>query len=356
MRGVVVFAVGMLLVGCSNKRSFYDFYSTTGAGGASSTTTGEAGSGGEIFTGSNSDLACDGECHLWKSVLFEDLAMFWIGQGDAPPCPVSAPVPGATLHADPQPSPMICPACSCSSSGCEVPQQMHVSAGKCPAIGAFSMPWDSPGWDGDCTSDGALSSGLSCLGVPCVQSITIDAPTAAPCEPVSAGAEVRPDPVWGTTAQECIMGPLTGDGCGGSEACVPPPPDGFSLCLYRWGDDLGPESCPAEYPRHLVLFAEHDDTRACDPCECTAPQGGECAALVSLYTNGVCGSLLGSFPVTSAGPSCFDLPSGVGLGSKSAALTNNNAGSCTTSGGPVGEVVPAVPLTLCCQKEAAPAE
>ena len=350
--------VMVLVSGCGSP--YGPAFDTSGEGGSSTTNTGDGGSGGDIFTTSStgdggSGPVCEGECHLWKSALFEDLSMFWIGPGKAPPCPGNAPAPGVTLHADPQPSPMICPACSCASSGCALPEEMHVSAAKCPGIGAPSISWDSPAWEGACTSDGAIAPGLVCSGVPCTQSITIAAPSVEPCAAVSDGPEVKPDPGWGLTAQECILGPLSGDGCGGSEACAPSPSEGFSLCLYRWGDDLTPDQCPAEYPRYLATYADEDDTRACEPCSCAAPQGGECSALVSVFTDGGCSALLASYTITSAMDSaCVDVPPGVGLGSKDATLTVSKPGSCAPSGGPVGGITPTLPLTLCCQPDPDP--
>ena len=368
MRGVrfwfAVLLVGwlVLLAGCgrSGAREF-DEGDEGGAAGSSTTSTGEGGSGGDIFDttsstgGEGGGPTCDGECYLWKSLLFEDLAMLWIGSGEAPPCPDNAPAVGAVLHADPHPSPYTCPACSCIPGGCALPEETHVSAAKCPADGAASIAWDSPAWSGDCTAQGAIAPGLMCSGVPCTQSITIAAPKVEPCSPVSEGMEEPTDPAWGLSAQQCILSPLSGEGCGGSEACLQPPPEGFSLCLYRWGDALIPEDCPAEYPRFLVMYAHHDDTRACEPCACSDPQGAECSALVSMFTDGACGALLGSFPVSTAlDEACFDLSPGVGLGSKAAALTVNKPGSCTPIGGPVGSVTPTTPLTLCCQKEEPP--
>lgn len=353
-----LYLIGMpvaVALGCGCSGGVSPAFDTTSEGGSSTTSTGTAGTGGDIFTTSTtgeggSGPVCDGECHLWKSALFEDLSMFWIGPGQAPPCPETAPAPGVTLHADPQPSPMTCPACSCAPSGCAVPEEMHVSAAKCPGIGAASIGWDSPGWEGACTSEGAIAPGLICSGVPCTQSVTIAAPAVGPCEAVSDGAEVKPDPAWGLTAQECILGPLGGEGCGGSEACVPSPPEGFALCLYRWGDDLTPDQCPAEYPRYLLTYADADDTRACEPCACAAPQGGECAAHVAVFSDGGCGAQVAAYTVTSAMVSaCVDLPPGVGLGSKQGTLTVDHPGSCTASGGPVGSLAPALPLTLCCQ-------
>lgn len=364
MRCILVawLAVTITLAGCSGSRKELPPTSSGGDGGGSSTTTttdGGGGTGGATLTtaGFGSAPPCDGECHLWKSALFDDLSLFWIGPGEPPACPENAPAPGVRLQADPLPSPMSCPSCTCAPSGCELPTQMHASAAKCPGIGAASIAWDAPaGWGGDCTAEGAISPGLLCSGVPCVQSVTIDAPIVSKCSPVPSGAAVKPDAAWGVTAQECILGPLSDDGCEGSQACVPTPPEGFALCLYRWGDDLSPEQCPAEYPRFLRMFADHDDTRACEPCACEAPQGGECAALVSVYSDAACGALLGSYTITSASPSsCHDLPPGAGLGSKEATLTLNQAGSCQTSGGaPIGDIAPTMPLGLCCQPDAPP--
>lgn len=351
---MVLAPVGQVLTGCTPK-GHPDGFGTSGT-----TTTGDGGTGGDIFTtttGEGGGPVCDGDCYLWKSALFEDLSMFWVGPpGEAPPCPATAPAEGVILHADPQPSPMICPMCSCTPGGCALPEEMHVSAAKCAgADGAVSIAWDSPGWEGACTSDGAIPPGLMCSGVPCTQSVTISPPSIEPCEVVSQGSEARPDPSWGLEARECIVGPLTGEGCGGSEACVAPPPDGFSLCLYRWGDDLSPDDCPADYPRYLVMYAGADDERACEPCACSEPQGAECSAQVSVYTGGACGAVLGTIPITSAQDSaCLDLPPGIGLGSKAGTVALNKPGSCTATGGPIGGVTPTVPFTLCCQPELDP--
>jgi hypothetical protein len=351
-----VFLVGWLVVvaGCTVGTSHLpDDRAEGGAAGSSSTTDGLGGTGGDLLPSSSSTgegLICDGECHLWKSAAFDDLSMFWIGSGPPPACPNNAPAAGVTLHAEPQPSPHVCPACSCAPAGCALPDEMHVSAAKCPADGAASIPWDSPAWEGSCTAEDAIPPGLLCAGVPCTQSITIAAPNVEPCAVISEGPEVPTDPAWGLTAQECILGPLSGDGCEGTEACVQAPPEGFSLCLYRWGDVVAPEHCPEEYPRYLVMYAEHEDTRGCEPCGCSDPQGAECSALVSVFTDGACGALLGSYAVSSTlEETCVDLPPGVGLGSKTGALSINKPGSCTSSGGPVGTVVPTVPVTLCCQ-------
>lgn len=359
---VVFFTVWLTVLSGCHGSELFDPPADAGAAGSSTTTaTNEGGAGSDIFAttsstgGEGGGPACDGACYLWASAVFEDLGLFWIGApGEAPPCPDTAPAVGAVLHAEPQPSPPTCPACSCSPAGCALPEEMHVSAAKCPGDGAASIAWDSPAWGGACTAQGAIAPGLMCSGVPCTQSLTVAVPAVTPCTPVSDGVEAMPDPVWGLTAQECILAPLANEGCSGSEACLPPPPEGFSLCLYRWGDDVTPEHCPEPYPRHLVMYADHDDTRACEPCSCSDPQGGECSALVSVFTGGGCGALAAAATVSTDEPACVDLPAGIGLGSKSATWLVQSPGSCTSSGGPVGGISPALPLTLCCQEAPAP--
>jgi hypothetical protein len=349
----------VLTAGCPSEREVRPLDPPAEGGAAGSPTTGgsgEGGSGGDIFdtTSSGGAPMCEGECHLWISALFENLGMFWIGPGEPSACPDTAPAVGAVLHADPLPSPHVCPECSCTPAGCALPEKMHVSAAKCPADGAASIAWDSPAWGGSCTAQGAIPPGLMCSGVPCTQSLTIAAPVVEPCAPVSKGTEAPTDPAWGLTAQQCILSPLSGEGCGGSEACLQPPPKGFSLCLYRWGDDLTAEHCPAEYPRYLVMYADHDDTRACEPCGCSDPTGGDCSAHVKVFGDGACGTQLAAATVSTDEPACVDLPAGIGLGSKSATWLEQSPGSCTATGGPVGNVTPILPLTLCCQEEPPP--
>jgi hypothetical protein len=53
--------------------------------------------------------------------------------------------------------------------------------------------------------------------------------------------------------------------------------------------------------------------------------------------------------ISSAAPFCANVVPGSGLGSKSAAVVDIDAGSCPPIGGePIGEVVPTEPATFCC--------
>jgi hypothetical protein len=239
---------------------------------------------------------------------------------------------------------------------------MHASGAKCAdADGAPSIAFDAPAaWEGTCSTENAIAGGLSCSGVPCVQSLTIAAPDVAPCMPVTLGDPDIPPHAWGTVARECVIWPVSGEGCATGQACAPVPADRYSVCLYRHGDHTADATfaCPAEYPRSLVVYSDYEDHRTCAPCECGDPEGGACAAFVSVYTDGACGAVLGSYTLTpDMEEGCFDLPPGSALGSKSASLPLDQPGSCKEKGGaPIGAFEVLDPMTLCCLPENAPAK
>lgn len=373
MRGLRFLFVGLLvawlllLVGCGLPVKDNPYEAEGGAAGSSTTvSTGDGGSSttsGDLFTttsstdGEGGGPVCADVCKEYKPAWFEELSMFWIGSpNEAPPCPDVAPLEGSIGYADFVVSEHTCPECMCSPAECALPEDMHVSAAKCPGNGAPSIAWESPAWDGTCTAEGAIAPGLMCGGVPCSQSLTTAAISVEPCKPSQDGAAVKPDPSWGMMARECLIGPLSGEGCATGEACAPAPPEGFSLCVYRYGDDPV-FACPENYPRRYVVYAGIQDDRSCEPCACSDPQGADCSALVSAYTDGGCSSTAAAAIVTTDEPACVDLPSGAGLASKAATWLVQTSGSCTASGGqPMGAIAPAGPVTLCCEPQPAPAE
>ncbi len=360
-----IFVMGLVVVaafsaGCGrDSNAFYDRGET-----GSTTSTGEGGSGGDIFTtgtgGAGGDAVCAGSCVAGKPAWFDGLSLFWIGAPEeAPPCSDIGLSEGSVGYADPI-APTTCPSCSCSPATCELPEVMHASAAKCPAVGAPAIPFDAPaGWEGTCSAENAIAGGLQCSGVPCVQSLTISAPGVAPCQPVADGDPVIPLPAWGKVASECVIWPISGDGCATGEACTPPHPDGYAVCVYRHGDHSNDPgfACPADYPRSLVVYASYEDTRSCEPCTCGDPEGAACTALVSAFKDGSCGGMLGSVTVSTAvNDACVDLPSGTALGSKTASLVLDQPGTCTPGGGsPAGTFEPADPMTLCCEPDPDPA-
>ncbi|MBK8252627.1 MAG: hypothetical protein IPK82_08155 [Polyangiaceae bacterium] len=273
------------------------------------------------------------------------------------PCPDVAPEIGFEGFADLQVEPHTCPTCSCGPAGCVLPEAMFASAAKCAgAEGAVSTVFDAPpGWEGTCTQENAIDAGLTCESSPCVQSVTVAAPTVESCKPAENGAAMLPKPSWKVAARECRIAPLDGDGCAPwGEVCAPAPPKGFDLCLYREGDDPAFE-CPEDYSRRVVVFAGVKDGRECSPCACGEPEGAACGALVKAYSDGACGVQIGATTVGLNQPGCFDVLSGSAVGSKDAFLTVEKPGSCAHSGGePTGELAPSAPVTLCCQTEDLP--
>lgn len=330
-----------------------------GNGGAPPTST--DGDGG-LFTGGadtgGAGTACNaGVCVGSAAGPFLRVTMISTGKPEeVKPCPSWAPMVfeghagmAVDLHA--------CPACSCGPAACALPEEMHASAAKCAmAEGAASIAWDAaPAWEGGCSGEDPVAASLQCSGVPCVQSLTLDAPMIEPCKPAEQGAAPFPAPAWATMARECkVHVEADGDGCPDGETCAPVPPEGFVLCLSVAGEGY---ECPPEYPDALLVFDSVADSRGCSPCSCSEPAGADCAALVSVFSDGACGALLGTYLLANEEPGCHDLPSGSALGSKSASFVVDEPGTCVPSGGDaVGELHPAGPVTFCCQPPATPAK
>lgn len=335
--------------------------SATGEGGGS-TTTGEGGAGGLIppTGGSGGEDACPVDCIPSADAPFDEVSMFAIGTPDeVPDCPEWAPEEGMVAYADPQPDPYTCTECTCSPAGCAFPETIHASAAPCSQAESASLSFDPPsGWEGTCSAEGPVPAGLQCAGEPCVQSITIAAPTVTPCEP-GESTPVNKHPIaWGKKVRQCRVNvDEDGGGCPHGGWCAPTPAEGFQLCLFLHTDDPA-YLCPSDYAeRHLVNVGPPEDHRGCEPCSCGDPDGA-CSALVSIHTNAACGALLGSFPVSSTTEEgCFDLPPGSPLSSKSAVWAVDAPGTCTASGGtPSGAIEPTGPVTLCCRPALPPAE
>jgi hypothetical protein len=92
-----------------------------------------------------------------------------------------------------------------------------------------------------------------------------------------------------------------------------------------------------------------DDTRACTPCTCTEVTPSECSALMSVYEDPDCGSLVGSLSIGMVSDQCMDVMGGMGLESMKGEWLVNEPGTCEASGGePVGEAIPTKQRTFCC--------
>jgi hypothetical protein len=125
---------------------------------------------------------------------------------------------------------------------------------------------------------------------------------------------------------------------------------GFKVCIYHDDDVDCPTDPPAnQYSEKHVFYSDPVDTRGCAPCACDAPAGSACSTQVSVYSNATCTAPIDLATVTSAGPVCHDLPTGVALGGKTAAPPTYTPGTCQPSGGePTGAFMPKLTSTLCC--------
>jgi hypothetical protein len=317
------------------------------AGGADTSLAGGAG-------GSGGASSCEAECV--RVPRWHGPSLFAIGPFmDLPACPDPlAPDPGIELYGGLDAPPLECPTCQCgdSETECHVPADWHASAAKCDEAGSaaqidFSAP---PGWQGECTAEGAIPAGALCNGLPCVQSVTVKAPevAAAPCSPVAIGGSTPPV-TWETRARECL--PAAPDTCPVEPpACLPP--GGLQRCIHRDGD----LACEEPYPRKHLFFRAHDDRRSCSPCACGPPADNACIVFVTAYTNAACGAVAGAINVASnEGPGCFDVPAGFPLAAKTAEVIAAPPGSCTPSPSePAGNAIPAQPVTVCCSEEKVP--
>ena len=307
----------------------------SGTGGAPTTITAEGGGGGALFDpGVTENVPC---C--------VDLAPF---QGVAVVTDIDTPCPAGTEEGDTwyadflKPAPHTCE-CSCSEPSCTLPDGTHTNAAKCPGDGSPALAFGpGSGWDGACSSQDPVPAGIQCSGVPCVQSVTVPALLVVPCEP-SAPVVSKTDAFWGRTARACAVDvPMSG--CGGGQICVPAPPGGFDICLHGEGD----LECPSGFAKSL-FYTEVEDDRGCEECEC-GPPDAQCEAYVVAYSSPACGVPAGSVIATTDEPACFDVPSGIALGSVEASFLAESAGSCAAGGGaPTGDVVPGGPVTLCCR-------
>ena len=313
----------------------------------------DGGADAPIIDGGTS--SCSGSCVFTPPYGdWEGPGLLWLGpEGSAPACPTQAPTVAYQGHDSLNAPPASCGTCSCStpSGSCAHPLSFTTSSKPCGDSSGMAMPFDGPpAWDGSCTAKDCISPDPACAHSMSVQSLTA-APlvmTEQVCTPSIVIAQDSSVPTW-TTAVLACRGPTTsGPGCNDMHTtCVPfaVPPE-FSVCIYKSSD----ASCPDTYPEKHLVYADFDDHRACSACACSAPLGSSCKALLSVFQDGACSLPLLTGPVSSSGPSCFDLmPAGLPLGSKTVTALAYKPGNCLPSGGEAsGTVEPSGPSTFCC--------
>ncbi len=143
-----------------------------------------------------------------------------------------------------------------------------------------------------CTAPGAQISMLTpgaCKSFPLKQNVKVEPSDwiagAGACIP-STQAEI-PTPSWGVTARACAPANQKGT-CESGRACVPPPPAGSRLCIFRSAD----HACPSGYDKRL-LHGDYTDGRGCEACTCGSPTG-VCGGSVTLYSDSSCTTAIGA--------------------------------------------------------------
>jgi hypothetical protein len=291
---------------------------------------------------------CPGQCIPVPPLGTWDLpALLWFGPAlEAPDCPADrAPEVGYEGVADPIEAPD-CPTCTCEppTGACELPSALSASsATMCfDDSVAIHVDYSGLGPPGACYVD-PLPAGY---GVVTVEPLKLTETGCKPSEPKpldSAG------PAWRTFARACRG---TSTPClAPSQVCVPaapPPPPGFSQCIYQRGDQV----CPQDYPTKHVFYDEISGSRACSACSCAAPEGGVCSAEVALFNDDMCLMQAGGDLITSNEPGCAQVDPALGLVGKTVTEPSYQPGMCEPIG---GELIDAIeltgPSTFCCQHQ-----
>lgn len=299
--------------------------------------------------GGKASLECDGACaSLPPAGWSRDHFLLWAGtEADAPPCPANAAKPYRKGYAD-LVVPGVCDACSCNAPACVLPGGVTASSSICPgsAPGSVYTGVDAPpAWDGACASTGNVPFSDS-------TSMEITAPTVTACTPITTAVAAKFDPPsWGAYVRTC-QGTAYGRCDDSGSSCVPAPDARFHLCVERSDMYAQPETdpCPEDYPERHLMFQEFEDLRSCTPCACDPPTGSDCSALVSIYGDSGCASLIGSYALSTADAICVDNGTSKGLASIAATWITNAPGKCQPTGGDrVGNVVALYPHLFCCQ-------
>jgi len=97
-------------------------------------------------------------------------------------------------------------------------------------------------------------------------------------------------------------------------------------------DTLGEEDrdCPDDYPAQIVVYEKIDWKLACSPCACDPPEGSDCTANVSIYTDPSCNaaSKFESKTVPLGAPQCVTVPPNYAVAGMTTSWITTNPGAC----------------------------
>jgi hypothetical protein len=337
--GWIAVAAFTLAAGCAEQTLYVSY---VGDGGGS-------GSGGAGAGGGGAADECTGECLPLAPADWTDFpVLMWVGDEEKEPqaCPPAAPAFFYRGHEHLNVTSQ-CDVCTCSDPVCALPAGL--TANDAPMCqGGMLPPWDAPpGWDGSCIAPGALPSDK-------LASVTIAPTGVSACKSGTqpAPAKLTP-PSWAASGYACrgiSYGRCKDPGTYCVPAPVPMPSPGFQECIEYTRDDIDNVSCPAAYPVPHVFYHEYEDSRFCTPCECDPPVGSACSAMVSLYEDEACATVLYSHFANTTSAQCIDTAIGKPLGSMSAVMVDDDPGTCEPRGGVLmGAVTPEFARMFCCR-------
>lgn len=352
--------------------------STTSTTTAATTTTTGSGTGEDCLNGvdddGDTDVDCaDTECQPGFACV-DDIPTGWgvygyvaLAQalpGQEPACPADYPDEAYVGGATPLDAPAVCAACVCGAptggtcllpdmdpvgAGVDAVQVSNKACGQQPVfVGYLKVPMN---WDGNCYGTQGYLGGQTSCGGPCNVSVSTAAPVVSGNSCAASGGAATVDPFKFAVSAKACGGPVTGGGCGATQACLPKPTGSFEpgVCIAKLGDD----DCPAPFDLKFSFSDPADavDDRDCSACTCDAPTGSTCAASVGIYsdnTTHTCNTLL----TTVTAGSCVNIAGNPAVYSKKLTVTQPpTGGSCApTAGGgqPIGSVTLGQPTTVCC--------
>lgn len=124
---------------------------------------------------------------------------------------------------------------------------------------------------------------------------------------------------WDTYARVCDMAWPPG----GTDRSIclldDPLPPGFRLCVFHDDEEECPTTTENVFTEQHVFYNGVEDNRQCSACSCGAPARSACTAMISIYKNANCNSLLDQKTISSVDETCLDIQlPGQALGSKKA--------------------------------------
>jgi len=238
------------------------------------------------------------------------------GSDEPPPSCVDTVVDGASVHAPD----VVCGACTCASpSGRKCPSSFTINTNGKPSCagntcGTFTLS----------SSCAEIPSSLGpCSSAESFEPLPVGGPSGGSCAPV--GPDVQRALPTATKVRLCTA-PSASD----------------KRCVSQDGD----VACPGgAWTVKRVFFRNMRDDRACTPCACGAPTGGECTPKVTGHANTGCGSPVSSVDASSC--RTFAFPAHL-----TGTVVLSPAGTCAPrpgGGQPTGNVVPVDPITVCCE-------